>query len=276
MGTPVPVTMTQPSPGGEGLIAQALALPDGWQRGGIAFTDPNCLAPTVMGQCPTGEDLKPTQRPGETATFRTYDLIMAVECTTMGNTDVSAIAGSEGQRTASFALARELLTGAAADRDNQAGQENPALVSSATSLGAGFATVAEMFACLESRLAAANSGRGGVLLLPIAVATMALAERVLWRDGARWRTVTGTPVIIDAGFDGRAPVADGPGTVPAAGDPLYAYATTAVWAGVAAPDTFADVDRANNTRNARSERPALAAFSPCAVFAAASTAATAC
>lgn len=272
MATPVAVTMTQPSPSSEGLLTQALALPDGWLRGGIEFLDPNCLSPVVMGQCPSGEDLKPTQRAGSVA-FRSYDLIQAVECSTMGGLDVSALAGTEGPRTASFALARELLTGAASVRDNQAGEENPSLVDEATDLGAEFTTVAASLGCLESRLNAANSGRGGVILASIGWATQALAERVLWRDGARWRTVTGSQVIIDAGFDGR-----GPGDVaaPAAGDALYAYATTAVWAGVGPADTFADVNRSINTSSARREQVAMAAFSTCAVFAAASTAATAC
>jgi len=275
MATPVPVTMTQPSPASEGLLSQALALPDGWQRGGITFIDPNCLSPVVMGQCPSGEDLKPTQRANSFA-FRSYDLIQAVECSTMGGLNVAGIADAEGQRTASFALARELLTGAASDRDNPEGQENPALVNTATDVGADFGSVAAALGCLEASLNAANSGRGGVVLVSIGFATQALAERVLWRDGARWRTVTGAPVIIDAGFDGRAPVADGTGVPPADGAPLYAYATTAVWAGVGSADTFADVNRAVNTAAARREQVAMAAFSPCAVFAAASTAATAC
>lgn len=276
MARPIAVSMTQPSPSSEGLLSQALTLPDGWQRGGIEFIDPNCLSPVVMGQCPSGEDLKPTQRAETAGAFRSVDLIQAVECSTMGGLDVPRIAEVEGQRTASFALARELLTGAASLRDNPDGQENPALVSTATDLGADFASVAEALACLEASLNAANSGRGGVVLMSIGFATIALTERVLWRDGARWRTVTGAPVIIDAGFDGRAPVADGTGAPPAAGAALYAYATTAVWAGVGGTFTASDVDRAINNSNARREQVGMAAFSTCAVFAAASTAATAC
>jgi hypothetical protein len=276
MATPIAVTMTQPSPTSEGLLSQALALPDGWQRGGIEFLDPNCLAPTVMGQCPSGEGLKPTERAETAGAFRSVDLIQAVECSTMGGLDVRGIADAEGPRTASFALARELLTGAASLRDNPTGQENPALVNTATDLGADFTTVAAALGCLESSLNSANSGRGGVVLMSIGFATVALAERVLWRDGARWRTVTGAPVIIDAGFDGRAPVADGTGVPPADNAPLYAYATTAVWAGTGRSDTFADVNRSINTSAARREQVGMAAFSTCAVFAAASTAATAC
>lgn len=274
MASPIPVTMTQPSPMGGGLLEQALALPDGWERGGIAFEDPNCLAPTVMGQCPTSdEELKPTDRVGQDE-FRTYELIQAVECTAMGATDVSQIAESELARTRSFALAREMLTGFASARDTKDTiTPNPSLAGTATSLGADFPTVAASLGCLEASLAALNSGRGGFILAPIAWATQALAERVIWRDGARWRTVTGAPVIIDAGFDGRAP---GSALPPAAGAPLYAYATTAVWAGVGRSDTIADMNRGVNTNNARAEQVGLAAFSTCAVVAAASSAATAC
>lgn len=276
MATPIAVTMTQPSPSSEGLLSQALTLPDGWQRGGIEFIDPNCLSPVVMGQCPSGEDLKPTQRAETAGAFRSVDLIQAIECSTMGGLDVPRIAEVEGPRTASFALARELLTGEASLRDNPAGQENPALVNTATDLGADFASVAEALACLEASLNAANSGRGGMVMVSIGFATIALAERVLWRDGARWRTVAGAPVIIDAGFDGRAPVADGTGDAPSEGDPLYAYASTAVWAGVGASFNVGDINRSNNNSNARREQVGMAAFSTCAVFAAASTAATAC
>jgi hypothetical protein len=226
-----------------------------------------------MGQCPTGEDLKPTQR-AESAEFRTYSLIQAVECTTLGGLNVGEVAESELPRTASFALARELLTGAASVRDTPAGIDpNPSLVGDSTDLGAAFASVADALACLEAQLAEANAGRGGVILAPIGFATQALAERVMWRDGARWRTVTGNVVIVSGGFDGR-----GPGDLvpPAASDPLYAYATTAVWAGVGRTDTYGDVNRDINTAAARAEQVALAAFSTCAVFAAASTTATAC
>lgn len=273
MPSPIPVTMAQPTPSGEGLLSGALPLPAGWERGGVAFLDPNCLLPVVMGQCPTGSDLKPTQR-ADSAEFRTYSLIMAVECSTLGGLDVAEVANTELPRTGQFALARELLTGAASERDTPAGIDpNPSLVGTATDLGEAFTSVADALACLESQLAEANAGRGGVILMPIGFATQALAERVLWRDGARWRTVTGNPVMISGGFDGRGP---GDTTPPAADAPLYAYATTAVWAGVGRTDTYGDVAREVNTAAARAEQVGLAAFSTCAVFAAASTTATAC
>lgn len=272
MPSPIPVTMAQPTASGEGLLTQALPLPDGWTRGGVAFLDPNCLLPVVMGPCPDGEDLKPTNRI-ESEEFRPVSLIQAVQCTTMGNLDVGAIANEELPRVAPFALARELLTGEASARDSSPEQANPSLVGTATSLGGDFTSVAAALACLEQNLAEANAGRGGVIAAPIGFATQALAERVLWRDGARWRTVNGTPLIISGGFDGRAPDA---AAAPAEGDPLYAYITTAIWAGTGQTDTYRDVDRAVNTSNARAEQIGLAAFSTCAVFAAASTTAAAC
>ena len=272
MPSPIPVTMAQPPASGEGLLTQALPLPDGWTRGGVAFLDSNCLLPTVMGPCPEGTDLKPTDRAGSEE-FRPVSLIQAVECSTMGGLDVSSLSQEELARTAPYALARELLTGAASARDSSPTQANPSLVGEATSLGGDFTSVAAALACLEQALGDANAGRGGVIAAPIGFATQGLAERVLWRDGARWRTVNGTPLIISAGFDGRAPDT---ATPPAEGDPLYAYATTAIWAGVGQVDTYPDVDRAVNTAAARAEQIALAAFSTCAVFAAASTTAAAC
>jgi hypothetical protein len=93
----------------------------------------------------------------------------------------------------------------------------------------------------------------------------------------RLRTLSGTPVIVSAGFDGRAPIdQESPGDpcAPwnstghiAPGEELYIYATASVWAGVGPGRMLSDIDRANNTASAREERPALVAFTPCATFA---------
>lgn len=271
MPIPIPVELGQPQAEG-GLLTAALPLPSGWQRG-IAYLDLSCLSPVVMGECPTGENLKPGQRP-ESATFRPVSVIQAIECSASNQLDLSTLAGSELDRVRSFALAREMLTGAASARDaSDPDHANPSLVGTATDLGADFTSVASALGCLEAELAEANSGRGGVILASIGFATAALAERVIWRDGARWRTVTGSTVIVSGGFDGRGPGAVAP---PAADAPLYAYGTTAVWAGVGERATYQALDRAVNTDTARAEDIALVAFSICAVFAAASTTAVAC
>lgn len=281
MPIPTPVSLEPSASFGGGLLTTSRPLPSGWQRG-IAFTDYNCLQPTVMGECPSGTNLKPASR-GEATEFRPVSVIMAVECTTMGAfSEVESTATGELDRTRDFAIAREMLTGAASARDRNPNAldlnddewlGNPSLQSEAVDLGAAFTSVTAMVACLEANLAEATSGRGGYLLVGPALMTWLKAEDLVWRDGARWRTANGTTVIASAGFDGRAP---GASPAPDTGDPLYAYAVPDVFAGVGERATYSDVDRSVNTETSRSEDIALAAFSPCAVFAAASTTATAC
>lgn len=267
MPIPVPVELDQPL-GGGGLLAQSRPLPAGWEKG-IKFLDDSCLLPVVMGECPQGSNDKPTQR-ADAATFRPYETIMAVKCSTLDNrTDWDAVANVNLDRTRDDAIARELLTGDAAFRDMAGDSEpNPALVTTATDLGETATTLAQALGCLESSLLTANGGRGATLLMPISVAYQAMVDSLLYRDGARWRTVTGATVIISAGFDGRVPVTDpGASVAPTAGDKLYVYAVTDVYAGTGSRDTISDVNRSINDVNARAEEIALAAFGPCAVFA---------
>lgn len=271
MAFPIPVDLTPTGVPG-GLLTVSGSLPTGWERG-VSFLDTYCLAPTVMGECPRGTNLKPTQRP-TADTFRPVSLIQAVECSTLGGLNVSGVAGSALDRTRSFALARELLTGAASARDaTDPSYANPSLVGMATDLGAAFATVAAALECLEQHIGEATAGQGAVILASPALATALLAERVVWRDGARWRTAWGSTVVVDAGFDGRAPDAT---AGPAAGANPYLYAVADVWASVGSRDTYADVDRAVNTARSRAEDIGIVAFPTCAVFAAASTAVTVC
>ncbi len=281
MPIPIPVDLDLGAPAPGGLLASARVLPVGWQSG-ISFTDTACLLPVVMGECPSGVNLKPGQR-AEATTFRPVSVIQAVECTTLGGFDTALVADSALPQTVDFALAFELLTGTASGRDfNPNAQDpggNPALVNTATDLGS-FAVsgggLAAAVACLEQTLAEATGGRGGVLFAGADMATWLLDERIIWRDGARWRTASGNPVIISGGFDGRAPVADGTGTAPAEGEPLYLYGTAGVWAGTGEQQTYSDVDRSVNTVTSRAEQIALIAFTPCAVFAAAADSVTKC
>lgn len=281
MPIPIPVSLESSSPAGGGLLTVARSLPAGWQRG-ISFTDNNCLQPVVMGECPSGTNLKPGQR-GDIAMFRPVSVVMAVECTVASQYPVEGVGEAELERTRDFALARELLTGEASERDrNPLSLDidgvtpfpgNPSLQSEASDLGAAFASVAAMVACIEQNLSEATFGRGGVLFAGPGLLTYMFSARTIWRDGARWRTAAGNTVIVSGGFDGRAP-ADTEG--PAASDPLYLYGVADVWASVGERQVYTDVNRQVNTETSRAEDVALAAFSPCAVFAAASTAAVAC
>lgn len=271
MPIPIAVEPDWGTPSG-GLLTSVRSLPEGWQRG-ISFTDPSCLSPTVMGECPTGADLKPSSRP-DIATFRPVTLIQAVECSTMGGTNVADLAGQALDRTRDHALARELLTGAASARDAaEVANENPSLVGSAIDLGNEFESLTQALACLEANLAEANSGRGGYILVGPALVTHLKDQGLIWRDGSRWRTAAGSLVIVSSGFDGRAP---GTASAPDAGAPLYLYAVTVLWGGVGTRDVYGDVNRADNTATARAEDVALAAFSPCAVYASATATTAAC
>lgn len=283
MPIPNPVDLDRCAPVGVGgLLSAACPLPDGWERG-ISFLDDACLQPSVMAECPTCPDLKPTQNV-EYSTFLPVRLIQSVECSTMGGVDVPGMAGTALDQTIGYALAREMLTGQASARDANPNDDewfgNPSLQCAATDLGDTFATIREAIGCLEAALGVATAGRPGVLLMGPQVALA--AESVLVRDGARWSTFTGTRVIISPAFDGRAPGCipdpdcDTEYPAPVAGDPLYIYAVPSVWAGTGRRDVLSDINRGTNSASARAEEIGLAAFSTCAVFAAASTAVTAC
>lgn len=269
MPIPVPVELDQPL-GGGGLLAQSRPLPAGWEKG-IKFLDLTCTIPVTMGECPANDsNLKPTEgQAGNAFKFRPFDVILAMKCSTLDNrTDWDALTASELERVKDDAIARELLTGAARDRDlgPDSGPVN-ALINTSGEVGGDFTTLAAALGCLETATLNNNGGRGATFYMPIAVAWQAMADSLLWRDGARWRTVMGSTVIISAGFDGR-----GLGNIedtepPAGGDNLYVYATTAVWAGTGSTAALHDINRSINDVNARAEQNALVAFDPCNAWA---------
>lgn len=288
MATPIPVELDRCTPAVVGgLLQGACPLPQGWERG-ISFQDTACLLPTVMGECPTCSDLKPTQRAG-TETFHPVSLITAFACSTFGGIDVQQVAVETLDETADYALAREMLTGQAALRDASPDHEgNPSLQTHAVDLGTAFTTPVAALGCLEQTLADATGGRNGYLLIGPEIALVLGELGVLLREGGRLITTTGTRVIVTGGFDGRAPI-DSPDEspadpcepwnstgAPAQGDELYMYATASVWAGVGPGAMRSDVNRANNTASAREERGAMTAFTTCATFAAGSGVAKAC
>lgn len=288
MPIPIPVDLDRCGPAAAGgFLSGSCPLPEGWQRG-ISFQDTSCLVPTVMGECPACDvpGLKDAQQ-AATETFRPVSLIQAMECSTFGGVDVQAVTSGALDATAGYALAREMLTGEAARRDAnpraQGDQSNPALQTHATILGDAFPDIVAAVGCLEQALADTTGGRRGVILVgPVLALEM---WPFLVREGGNIYTVTGTRVIVDGGFDGRAPILESPGEDspgdecipwnttggPELGDQLWIYATSAVWAGVGDGIMRADVNRANNTATARDERIGLPVFTPCATFAAGSS-----
>lgn len=292
MAIPIPVELDRCAPAAAaGFLAESCPLPQGWERG-ISFQDTACLLPTVMGECPAcgTPGLKDAQTAG-TETFRPVSLIQAVQCSTFGGIDVAAVARDGLDATAGYALARELLTGEAARRDAnpraQGDQSNPSLQTHAIDLGTAFDDIIAAVGCLEQAIADTTGGRRGVILVGPQLALEMWPFLV--REGGNIFTITGTRVIVDGGFDGRPPIGspgdDSPGDPclpwnttggPVAGDELYIYGTSAVWAGVSPTRVLGDVNRANNTATARDERGALAAFTPCATFAVGSSIDAAC
>lgn len=293
MGIPIPVELDRCTPAvAGGLLQGGCPLPAGWERG-ISFQDTACLLPTVMGECPTCNDLKPTQQ-ADTVTFRPVSLITAFLCSTFGGIDVRQVASANLDETADYALAREMLTGQAALRDanpNVVGRlGNPSLQHDATDLGDEFTGPVAALGCIEQALADATGGRVGYVLIGPEIALRLGEAGVLLREAGRLLTTTGTRVIVTGGFDGRAPIDESPGEespgdpcvpwnstgAPVMGDELYMYGTASVWSGVGRPLKRDDVDRANNTASAREERVALPVFTPCATFAAGSGVTKAC
>lgn len=294
MAIPVPVELDRCAPGVTGdFLSSTCPLPEGWRRG-ISFSDTSCLTPTVMGECPPRDcpppGLKEAQR-AEMATFRPVSLISAVECSTFGGIDVQAVADDVITTRAGYALARELLTGQAQHRDANLAVEgdpfNPTLQGSALNVGDSFVDPLFAIGCLEQAIADTTGGLRGYILIGPEIAMQLMPY--LYRDGGRLYTPAGTRVIVDGGFDGRAPGEESPGDspgdcvpwnttgAPGLGDQLYIYATSGLWAGVDAQGlTRGDVNRQDNTATARDERQGLAVFTPCSTFAAGSGVDKAC
>ena len=231
MGIPIPVELDRCTPADVGgLLLGSCPLPEGWERG-ISFQDTACLLPTVMGECPTCSDLKPTQRAG-TETFRPVSLITALECSTFGGINVQDVASRNLDETASYALARELLTGQASLRDANPNAEgppgNPSLQGTAQLVGDGSSIVAAI-GCIEQAMAEATGGRRGYLLIGPVLLNYIGQSSLLHIEGSidtgRLRTMSGTRVIVSGGFDGRGPTDDSPGESP--GDPCVPWNSTA-------------------------------------------------
>lgn len=232
-----------------GLLAAARPLEGEWWRG-ITFSSTQCTVPQVVGaECTDNPDEKETQRPGSAVTFDIFGVLHSIDCTTMGNTDVGALAEQALDVTREFAVAREFLTGASSG--------NPSLAD-ATVLTASTDPVAAL-GCLDQKAAEALSGRLAFIHASPSIATTWMAASAIRLDGRTWRTALGNVVVVSAGYDGRTPG----GAAPVNGGPQFAYATGEVYAATIKADTLDAVDRSINTRIATAEDVALVAFDPC-------------
>lgn len=238
-----------------GLLAAALPLPAGWERG-VTFPTTGCIGPWVVGECPDTPDLKPTDRPGS-ATFDPVAIGAGLECSTLatpGGIDAAPVLDA----TAEWALAREFATGAASARDAATvGGGNPSMAGSVTENLGDAADPTEAIACLEQAAAAAMWGRPVWLHTSPAGGTWLYDAGVLVRDGQRWRTVAGSTVVVSPGYVGVG-VPDLVATIPI-------FATGPVWAGLGQRDALASINREDNTSESRVEDIALALFDPCYV-----------
>jgi hypothetical protein len=218
------------------------------------FSSGRCLVPQNVGPCPTEPATeKVRQRPSDAATFQAFNVVQAVECSTLGRSNMGELANQSLDVTREFGVASELLTGAATANPSLAGA-----ALAADDLGTATDPVAAL-GCLDQSAGSALSGRLAFIHAPIAVANVWLAEGIIWRDGRLWRTVFGSVVVVSPAYDGRAPG----GTAPTPGDTLYAYATGEVFAEVGQRDLLQAVDRSVNTDTAIAEDAAIVGYDPC-------------
>lgn len=248
------ITLPAPSRPTGGLLSAARPLDGQWWRG-VTFSSTQCTTPQVVGtECvdddnPEDATTKTTQRPGEAVTFDIFGVVHGIDCTTMGRTDVGALAEQALEVTREFAVAREFLTGAASGN---------ASLADASVLTASTDPVAAL-GCLDQKAAEALSGRLAFIHASPSIATAWMAASAIRLDGRTWRTALGSVVVVSAGYDGRTPG----GAAPVNGGPQFAYATGEVYAAIGNRQTLDAVDRSVNTRVAQAEDVALVVFDPC-------------
>lgn len=233
-------------------MAAARPIGGEWWRG-VTFSSPVCAVPQTFGGCDgqgtSGGFEKTYQRPSTVQTFEAFGVLQAIECSTLGRTNVSQLAEESLDVTREFAVARELLTGIASG--------NPSLAS-ATVISTATDPV-HALGCLDQAAAENLSGRLAYIHASPALGNAWMAANVIWRDGRLWRTSLGSVVVVAAGYDGRAPGGD----APSVGEQLYAYATAEVYAEVGQRETRQTIDRTVNTAEAWAEEAAIVVFDPC-------------
>lgn len=251
---PLPTRITLPPSGRPvgGLLSAARPIGGDWTRG-VVFSSGECLQPINVGPCSGDEaETKGQQDLSAPAEFQAFNVVQAVQCSTLGRSEVDVLAGQALDVTREFGVARELLAAGATG--------NPSLADALVMAAAADPVTA--LGCLEARANAHLAGRMAFIHVSPAVGTHLLANAAIFKEGRRWYTASGNTVVISPGYDGREPGGDSPG----AGEPLFMYATGEVYAEVGSGDQrqiLQSVERTQNTAQAWAEDVALVIFDPC-------------
>lgn len=248
----LPTRITLPPSGRSlgGLLdaARPTGATDWWR--GVTFSSGQCLVPQVVGSCTDGETTKTTQNLSTVASFDVFSVLQALECSTMGSSQLEGFASQSLDVTREYGVGSELLTGAASS--------NPSL-SDADVVTSDATDVVGALGCIEDEISKGLYGRLGFVHVPPQVATVLMAESAIYKEGRVWYTATGNIVVASPAYDGREPGQD----APSPGDPLFIYATGVVYAEVGQREVLSATERGQNSLQAIAEDAAIAVFDPC-------------
>lgn len=251
MPLPTRVTLAPPTRPQGGLLSAARPIGSEWWRG-VTFSSSLCIGPQVVGSCTDGAVTKELESLSDVQTFEAFGIVEALRCSTMRSSDMESIAGQSVDATREFAVARELLTGAASGNPN---------LGDATDLGVAADAVTAL-GCLEQEAADTIFGRLAFVHVSPLVATALFAAGAVYVSGVRLLTANGNVVVASPGYDGRAPGGAAPGA-----SSHYAYVTGEVYAETGQREAFSATERETNEATSHAEDAGIAVFDPCFVAA---------
>lgn len=248
-----------------GLVASAVRPTiDRWEQG-LAWIPERCgTTYQLVPYCALPEEY---EAPSVGAVYyQPVNLRFADTCTTMnGPLDEDRVRRMAEAQT-SFAVARELWTGAGSGDDpypipGDAGDHVNAALASADADTIGGSAAAARVAIGRLEQAALEVSHGQQVWLHVPVVALPQLDGYVVRDGTQLITLAGNVVVADGGYPGTGPEGE------AAGATVWAYATSpvAVLLSELAPiyDDRDTVEHRTNTRTAWTERAVAATFDPC-------------
>lgn len=248
MGLPTRITLPPSGRPVGGLTSAARPIGGDWWRG-VTFASAQCTAPQAVGTCTDGDVAKTPNDLSDTATFDAFAVLQALRCSTMGGTRLVEFAGQSLDATREFAIARELLTGAASG--------NPSLADAVVIGSAGVTDPTTALACLDAHAAETLSGRLAFIHVSPQLATLLLAASAITPTAqGNYATALGNVVVVSSGYDGRGPAGFDD-------DLQYLYATGVVHVEFGMRENLEAVERGQNDSIAIVEEAAIAIFDPC-------------